>query len=242
MPKSIVVGNWKMHGSRDAVASFAAAWQSLVDDVDVVIAPPFTYIADMAAALPVMGLAGQDCSVQRSGAFTGEVSAGMLADLGCDWVIVGHSERRQHQGETDALVAEKLNQAQAAGIKPIVCVGETLAEREAGDHEAVVTRQVLAALDSADLEQLAVAYEPVWAIGTGVTATPEQAEAMHGTIRALLTERFGGAGQQVPLLYGGSVKPDNAAALFACPNIDGALVGGASLKAADFAAIVDAAR
>jgi triosephosphate isomerase len=242
MPKSIVVGNWKMHGSRDAVAGFAAAWQSLVDDVDVVLAPPFPYVADMSAALPVVGLAGQDCSAHLEGAFTGEVSASMLVDVGCKWVILGHSERRQHHGESDDLVAAKVAQAQKAGLTPIVCVGETLAQRESGEHEAVVAQQVLGSLDGADLSGLAIAYEPVWAIGTGVTATPEQAEAMHRAIRDLLTERFGESGQALPLLYGGSVKPENAAALFACANIDGALVGGASLKAADFAAIVDAAR
>lgn len=241
MAKSIVVGNWKMHGSLASIDEFAAAWRPTDANCDVVLAPPFPYLAKVAEALPGTGVAAQDCSSHPGGAYTGEVAAPMLADLGCDWVILGHSERRQYHAETDALVASKLGAALDAGLRPIVCVGETLAQREAGDHEAVVAAQVLGSLAGAALDNVVIAYEPVWAIGTGVTATPEQANEMHGAIRALLSERFGETGSAIPLLYGGSVKPGNAAELFACEYIDGALVGGASLKAEDFAAIVGAA-
>lgn len=241
MSESIIVGNWKMNGSRAQLAEFAAGWAPEDASATVVLAPPYPYLPLMAEHLPGVGLAAQDCSANDGGAFTGEVAADMLVDAGCQWVILGHSERREYHGESDALVAEKLAAALASGLRPIVCVGETLAQREAGEHEAVVSAQVLGSLGEADLSTVVVAYEPVWAIGTGVTATPEQANAMHGTIRALLVERFGDVGQRIPLLYGGSVKPGNAAELFACEFIDGALVGGASLKAADFAAIVGAA-
>lgn len=237
----LVVGNWKMHGSLSAVREFAASWTAAPPQVRVAIAPPFPYLAALAEALPEVGLSAQDCSSQPDGARTGEVAASMLADLGCQWVIIGHSERRQYHGEAEALIAAKVSRALAAGLWPILCVGETLSQRESGEHEQVVASQLLGALAGMDVTSVVVAYEPVWAIGTGLTATPEQAEAMHCHLRQLLRRDFGDAASAVPLLYGGSVKPDNAAALFACENIDGALVGGASLKAADFAAIVGAA-
>jgi triosephosphate isomerase len=241
MARTTIVGNWKMHGSTSSIEAFAAAWTVQRDDVDVVLAPPYPYLGQLAVALPGVGLAAQDCSAQVEGAFTGEVAAGMLADMGCGWVILGHSERRQYHAEASELVAVKLKQALNVGLKPIVCVGETLEQRRAGEHEAVVTGQLLASIGDSPVDTMLVAYEPVWAIGTGETATPEQADSMHAVMRQLLTERFGEAGAAVPLLYGGSVKPGNAAELFGCEHIDGALVGGASLKAPDFGAIVDAA-
>ena len=193
-------------------------------------------------ALAVLEVGGQDVSVHASGAYTGEVSAAMLRDLGCRYVIVGHSERRQYHGETDALVADKAKAALAAGVTPIVCVGETLAEREAGRTEEVVKRQLAAVIHTNGhcISEIVVAYEPVWAIGTGKTATPEEAQAVHAVLRAQLKAATDQAGR-IKLLYGGSMNAANAAQLLAQPDIDGGLIGGASLKAPDFLTIIAAA-
>ncbi len=246
----LVAGNWKMYtdlaGAVRLASEVARATDGRAEHVTVAVCPPFTAleaVAEMIRDTPLR-LGAQTMHAEEQGAFTGEVSAPMLTSVGCHYVILGHSERRQLFGETDADVNEKVRAALRHGLVPIVCVGETLDEREAGDAEAVVERQLddgLAGITPADGSDLVVAYEPVWAIGTGRTATPEQAQAMHRMIRARLAERFGPLGREVELLYGGSVKPGNAAELFAQPDIDGGLVGGASLEAEAFAAIVDAA-
>jgi triosephosphate isomerase len=214
--------------------------------VQVAVAPPFTALHAVAQALPGSGieLAAQDVHWEAQGAFTGEVSAAMLADAGCHHAIVGHSERRQLFGETDETVRKKVGALLAANVRPIVCVGETLAEREARRTLAVVDRQVRAGLSGLSAEVLAaitIAYEPVWAIGTGKTATTAQAQEVHAAIRAILRELGGRTGDEIRIQYGGSVKPENAAELMSQPDVDGALVGGASLKAKDFLAIVKGA-
>ena len=215
--------------------------------VDVVVCPPFTSLSAAAAALQgsTVGLGAQNCHWEEEGAFTGEVAPGMLLTIGCQWVILGHSERRQLFGESDEGVNRRTVAALAAGLRPIVCIGETLEERDAGRVEDVVLGQLGRSLQGLSTEQLssvAVAYEPVWAIGTGRTATPEQAQEVHGLIRGRLRRTFGDAvADGIRLQYGGSVKPDNAAELMSQADIDGGLIGGASLKAADFAAIVNAA-
>ena len=245
MRRKLVVGNWKMHGSlavnAELLAGIRAAEPFLCDSA---VCVPFPYLSACVLALQGshVALGAQDCSVHEQGAYTGEVSAAMLADVGCRYVIVGHSERRAYHGETDQQVADKAKIALARNLVPIVCVGETLAEREQGQTDAVVKRQMSAVIHTLGhcISQVVVAYEPVWAIGTGKTATPEQAQAVHALLRAQLhaaSEHSAG----MKLLYGGSVKPDNAASLFAQPDIDGALVGGAALKAADFVAICRAA-
>ncbi len=247
--KKLVVGNWKMHGSRSVNAELlqgllAADLSTSAPRADVAVCPPFVYLADAVTALQGSAIAvgSQDVSVQAQGAFTGEVAGPMLRELGVRYAIVGHSERRTYHAESDQLVADKARAALSHGLVPIVCVGETLAEREADQTEAVVGRQLQAVIDTlgADLARVVVAYEPVWAIGTGKTASPEQAQAVHAFLRARLTAAQADAAR-VPLLYGGSVKPDNAAELFSQADIDGGLIGGASLKAADFAAIARAA-
>jgi triosephosphate isomerase (TIM) len=247
--KKLVVGNWKMHGTRASNAELiqgllAADLSVSAPKADVAVCPPAVFIADVAAALAGSAIAvgSQDVSVQAQGAFTGEVSGPMLKEFGVTYAIVGHSERRSYHAESDQLVADKAKAALSHGLVPIVCVGETLAEREAGQTEAVVGRQLQAVIDTlgADLVKVVVAYEPVWAIGTGKTASPEQAQAVHAFLRAQLKAAQAEAAT-VPLLYGGSVKPDNAAQLFAQPDIDGGLIGGAALKAADFVAIARAA-
>jgi triosephosphate isomerase len=243
----LLAGNWKMHGAGAAAAQLAAEVVEAVrgvTDRDVLIAPPFPVlplVAERLAGSRVL-LAAQNLHWEDSGAFTGEVSGPMLTAVGCTHAIVGHSERRQLFGDTDEWVARKVGAALRAGLTPIVCVGETLAEREANETWAVIDRQVRAALfglDAGAIGRLVLAYEPVWAIGTGKVATPEQAQEVHGSIRALLGERAGAAvAAAVRILYGGSVKPDNIDALMHQPDLDGALVGGASLNAADFARIV----
>ncbi len=247
--KKLVVGNWKMHGSRASNAELikgllAADLAATAPKADVAVCPPFVFLADVADALKgsTIAFGSQDLSVQTQGAFTGEVSGPMVREFGAKYAIVGHSERRSYHHESDQLVADKAKAALAHGLTPIVCVGETLAEREAGQTEAVVARQMKAVIDTlgAQLVQIVVAYEPVWAIGTGKTASPEQAQAVHAFLRAQLKAAQADA-VKVPLLYGGSVKPDNAAELFAQADIDGGLIGGAALKAADFAAIARAA-
>ena len=245
MRKKLVVGNWKMVGSRVANAELLAGIiNARPYACDVAVCVPFPYLSDTAVTLANGDVrwGAQDCSAHEQGAYTGEVSAAMLAEFACRYVIVGHSERRAYHAEGDALVAAKAQAALAKGITPIVCVGETLAQRDAGETEAVVKRQL-----SVVIHQLAhcagemvVAYEPVWAIGTGRTATPEQAQHVHAVLRAQLQAATGHA-DRMRILYGGSVKADNAAALFAQPDIDGGLIGGASLKALDFIAICRAA-
>jgi triosephosphate isomerase (TIM) len=245
-----VCGNWKMFKTtgeaRDLVRALAPLVADLAGRVEVAVAPPFTALAATAEALrgTPIALAAQNVHWEAQGAFTGEVSVGMLADVGVKHVIVGHSERRQLFGETDAGVQRKAAAVLKAGLLPIVCVGETLQEREAGQTLEVVSRQVRGALDglaAADVARLTLAYEPVWAIGTGKTATTAQAQEVHAAIRRLLAGMVGAAAEQVRIQYGGSVKPDNAAELMAQPDVDGALVGGASLKAPDFSQIVKGA-
>ena len=247
--KKLVVGNWKMHGSRAANAELiaglkAADLSATAANATVAVCPPALYVADVVALLQgsAIGVGVQDVSVQAQGAYTGEISGPMARDVGASYAIVGHSERRSYHAESDQLVADKAKAALAHGLTPIVCVGETLAEREAGQTQAVVSRQLQAVIDTlgADLVRIVVAYEPVWAIGTGKTASPAQAQEVHAQLRAQLKSAAAEAAS-VPLLYGGSVKPDNAAELFAQADIDGGLIGGAALKAADFAAIARAA-
>ena len=246
MRRKLVVGNWKMNGSLAANAALLDALRALpgAAPCDLAVCAPFPYLAQLQASLAGSSIAwgAQDCSAHEAGAYTGEVSAAMLAEFSCRYVIVGHSERRTLHGEGDQLVADKAKAALAHGLTPIVCVGETLAQREAGETAAVVKRQLSAAIHTLAhcISQVVVAYEPVWAIGTGRTATPEQAQEVH----ALLRQQLHAATEKsvaMTILYGGSVKADNAAALFAQADIDGGLIGGASLVAADFAAIARAA-
>ncbi len=249
--RKFVCGNWKMHRTvaeavalaRDVAAGLP---QASGGKVQVAVAPPFTAIHAVAAAVKGTGLevAAQDVHWEAQGAFTGEISAAMLAEAGCRHGIVGHSERRQLFGETDEAVRKKVGALLQANVLPIVCVGETLAEREGGKTLAVVERQVrgaLAGIPPSALAAITVAYEPVWAIGTGKTATSAQAQEVHAAIRKILRELGGEAADAIRIQYGGSVKPDNAAELMSQPDVDGALVGGASLKAGDFLSIVKGA-
>ena len=245
MDRAIVAGNWKMHGSKEQVRRFCRALgrAAIGAQVQVVLFPPVAYLGLFAAAVEgaAVEVGAQDLHQLPEGPCTGNVSGPMIADLGGRWVLVGHSERRIHHGEDDGLVAAKVGAAQAAGLRTVLCVGETLEQRRDGQAEAVVARQLRAVLDAlpaSGLAKAAVAYEPVWAIGTGVTATPQQAQAMHAMIHDLLA---GQGATAVPVLYGGSVNRENAADLFNQPNIDGGLVGGASLDAESFLAIVAAA-
>ncbi len=247
MSTPLIVGNWKMNGLSAALAeaqTLAAALAQTPARARTALCPPSTLIARMATVLkggPV-GVGGQDCHAEVSGALTGEVSAEMLADAGAALVILGHSERRAGRGETDADVAAKVRAALRAGLEPIICVGETLAERQAGSAESVVSAQVAGSLP-AELagKAFAVAYEPVWAIGSGLTPTLEQIEAVHRAVRAAMVKALGeDGGRTAPILYGGSVKPNNAVEILAVPEVGGALVGGASLKSADFLPIVRA--
>lgn len=243
----LIAGNWKMNGSLasnaallDGVRAGAAGLKA-----ELAVCVPAPYLAQVQSALAGSGVnwGAQDLSVHDTGAYTGEVSAAMLGDFACRYVIVGHSERRSYHGETDELVAQKAVRALSAGLVPIVCVGETLAEREQGATDAVVIRQLKPVLEAvgADLAKIVVAYEPVWAIGTGKTATPDMAQQVHELIRATLAQADAAAAATVRILYGGSMKPDNAGELLAKPDIDGGLIGGASLKAVDFLAIAKAA-
>jgi triosephosphate isomerase len=245
MRRKLVVGNWKMHGSRPANAELLAALLGARPyGCDVGVCVPFVYVGEAAAQLAGSDIrwGAQDVSPHDQGAYTGEVSAAMLQELGCRYAIVGHSERRAYHGESDELVAAKAQAALGRGVTPIVCVGETLAQRDAGETEAVVKRQLSAVIHTLAhcAAEMVVAYEPVWAIGTGRTATPEQAQAVHAVLRAQLQAATGHAAR-MRILYGGSVKADNAGALFGMPDIDGGLIGGASLKAAEFVAICRAA-
>ena len=236
-----------MHGSRASVEALLGSLLSGLGEAtgaEVAVCPTYIHLAQALGLCSGSQIAvgGQDCSHMQSGAYTGEVSADMLIDLGCRWVILGHSERRQYHAESDELVAAKLTMAIESGLQPIVCVGETREQREAGEAETVVGSQLSGALANQEkLDNLVVAYEPVWAIGTGLTATPEQAQDMHAFIRGCLGDIDGVDADTTRILYGGSVKAGNAADLFARPDIDGALVGGAALVAEDFLAIIAAA-
>jgi triosephosphate isomerase len=232
-----IAGNWKMNGGMAGVAAYAAALRAAQSKALLVVCPPFPLLGPFADALRGSGvqLGAQDCHARDSGAHTGDVSAVLLKEVGAGYVILGHSERRADHGETNADVRGKAEAALAAGLTPIVCVGESEAERDAGEAEDVVRSQLRHSLPEGFAG--VVAYEPIWAIGTGRTPTPADVTAMHGAIRAELVARFGDAGAAMAILYGGSVKPGNAAALLALPEVGGALVGGASLNAADFLAI-----
>ena len=245
MQRKLVAGNWKMHGNHSANAELLAAISGARPfGCDVAVCVPYPYLSETAVALAGTDIrwGAQDCSAHDQGAYTGEVSVAMLAEFGCRYAIVGHSERRQYHAESDLLVAEKAKIALAKGITPIVCVGETLAQREAGETEAVVKRQLSVVIHALGhcAGEMVVAYEPVWAIGTGKVATPEQAQAVHALLRAQLKAATPHA-DQMKILYGGSMKPDNAVSLLSQPDIDGGLIGGAALKAADFVAICRAA-
>ena len=242
--EKLIAGNWKMNGLGESLGEVEALRAALAEAAPacrVALCPPATLIERMArAAGEGIEIGGQDCRAESHGAFTGDVSAAMLRDAGATLVILGHSERRQGHGETDAVVAAKAEAALSAGLEPIICVGETLEQREAGRAVEVVRGQIMASLPEilAEKGAFAVAYEPVWAIGTGLTPSLEQIEAVHRAVRAAMIDRLGPAGAARPILYGGSVKPDNAREILTVPDVGGALVGGASLKAADFLGIV----
>jgi triosephosphate isomerase len=245
--RALVAANWKMNGSLTANEDWAAAFVPKAASLhcDVVVCAPFVYLCTLGRSLAPAELGAQDLSEHTAGAYTGDVSGEMLADIGCRWVIVGHSERRQLHGETNAVVAAKAARAVQAGLRPIVCVGETLEEREAGRTQAVVTAQLGAVLDAigpAGLTRGALAYEPVWAIGTGRNATPAQAQEVHAALRAQVAQQNASAAAALRILYGGSVKPANAGELFSQQDIDGGLIGGASLSATDFLAVCAAIR
>lgn len=256
MRSPLVVGNWKMNGSRGQVAVFASGMREetqFLAGVDIAVCPPAAFLTDMGLALAVgaddsgaveISVGVQNVAATECGAYTGELAASMLGEFDCQYAIIGHSERRALFGETNEQVVEKTLRALDAGVLPIVCVGETLDEREAGGVERVIASQLSQLIEKLSADQLSkivVAYEPVWAIGTGKTATNEQAQEVHAYIRALIANVGDTIARRLRILYGGSVKPDNAAALFKMPDIDGGLIGGASLQAADFAAICRAA-
>ncbi len=248
--KKLIAGNWKMNGSLASAKSLASdvsmGVQSLTN-ADVLLCPAYIHISDVAnivADNDAIQVGSQDISLNDDGAYTGEVSSSMLADAGCSHVIVGHSERRQYHQEANDLVANKAKKALDQGLIPIVCVGETLEQREADETESVIEQQVMAALAKLGIdafEKTVIAYEPVWAIGTGVTATPEQAQAVHAFIRGLLAKESETVAAKTLILYGGSMKPENAQDLLGQADIDGGLIGGAALKAGDFLAIIQAA-
>jgi triosephosphate isomerase (TIM) len=248
MRQQIVAGNWKMNGTipeTEHLISALLSGDSNNKRATVVVCPPYTSLSSAARVVvdSHISLGAQDMSEHQAGAYTGEISAEMLLTVGVTFVILGHSERRQYHAESDDLVNRKARVALAAGLTPIICVGETLDEREAGRTEAVVAAQVngcLAGMSADDLNKIVIAYEPVWAIGTGRTATPEQAQAVHALIRGIVREMDTRAAERLPILYGGSVKPTNAKELMVQPDIDGSLVGGASLKADDFISIINA--
>ncbi len=238
-PRKFICGNWKMNGDITSVQTLLSDLRAAPQKgVDMCICPAFVHLSLTQSVLPEgFFLGAQDCSAQQNGAFTGDISASMLKDMGCSHVILGHSERRHYHAETDELIASKMAAAHDSGLVVILCVGETLTERETGQAEAIVSRQLKAALiPSVTATNTIIAYEPVWAIGTGKVASRQDVETMHATIRKTLDKYAG-----MRILYGGSVKPDNAAELMHAPNVDGALVGGASLKADQFLAIIEAA-
>jgi len=244
--RSLVAANWKMNGSRAAndlwLNAFTAQKSALAGDA--VVCAPYLYLEQLRRALSPEEMGAQDVSAHQPGAYTGDIAAEMLRDAGCGWVIVGHSERRQWHAETDVIVAQKAERALQAGLRPIVCIGETLQQREAGQTLAVLSAQLAAVLQRIGAEKLssgALAYEPVWAIGTGRTASPQQAQEVHSALRSQINGDDAAAAGRLRILYGGSVKPANAAELFAQPDIDGGLIGGASLVVEDFLAICAAA-
>jgi triosephosphate isomerase len=249
--KPIVVGNWKMFGTQRSIAGLLGGLLDSLEDeqgVELVVCPPALYLPlcqSTLAATEISWGAQNLCAYDgENGAYTGEISAAMLADLACTYVIVGHSERREYQCETDELIAEKFILAQSQGMQPILCVGESLQQREAGETLAFIASQIEAVVAKSGIEafnEALIAYEPIWAIGTGLSATPEQAQEVHASIREQIAKHSAEIADKLRILYGGSVKPDNAAQLFANPDIDGALVGGASLKAKDFTVISKAA-
>jgi triosephosphate isomerase len=243
MRKSIIAGNWKMHGSQSTVQILLTELTKHItanDAAELIVFPPFVYLEQAKRLLEgsVIKWGAQNLATEQSGAFTGEISATMLRDFACQYVLVGHSERRSLYGETNEIVAKKFAIAKQAGLLPVLCVGETLAEREQGLTQQVVTHQLQAILHLTDgvknLQNAVLAYEPVWAIGTGLTATPEQAQEIHAMLRQQVAKHDATIAQQLSILYGGSVKASNAKALFAMPDIDGGLVGGASLDAKEF--------
>ena len=248
MRQKIVAGNWKMNTLLKDGLELSAAVNSLASgktsDAVVIIAPPFTHLADIKKILSVVKLSAQNCSSEESGAFTGEVSVGMLKSIGVEYCIIGHSERRAYFHEDNVILSKKVNLALAAGLKPIFCIGEVLPERNANKHFDVVKSQLsegLFHLSQAEFAHIVVAYEPVWAIGTGVTASPAQAQEMHKFIRSEISKKYGApAAENTSILYGGSCKGSNAKELFANPDVDGGLIGGASLKADEFLQIVNA--
>ncbi len=249
MRKKLVAGNWKLNGSSEANRALLGGILEGLGDAagaEVMVCPPAVYLSEVAGQLDVTSimLGAQNVAAEASGAFTGEVSAAMLQDVGCTHTIIGHSERRTLYGETDEIVAAKFIAAQAVGLEPILCIGETLQEREGGVTMDVISRQVRVVLEMAGIsafDEAIVAYEPVWAIGTGLTASPEQAQEVHAHIRSIITAADAKIGAELQILYGGSVKGANAAELFAKEDIDGGLIGGASLDAAEFLAICIAA-
>jgi triosephosphate isomerase len=251
MRKLFVAGNWKMNLKYESSCELARALKEQVgsvDDVTLAVGPPFVYLQAVADILAdtTIGVAGQNMCTEPEGAYTGEVSGPMLLDVGCEYAILGHSERRHIYGETDELVNEKVQKALGFGLKPIVCVGEKLEQRQAGETQLVVSRQVEAALDgvsSEQMESVTIAYEPVWAIGTGETATPAQAQEVHELIRCMVSDFYNNEiGNALVIQYGGSVKPHNAEDLLSQKDVDGALVGGASLSAENFVPIIEVAR
>ena len=250
MRQKLVAGNWKMNGSKASIKELLDGIKKGIGDVadsEVAVCPPAIYLGEVESQLSGTPIAwgAQNLSTEASGAFTGETAASMVNDFNCKYVLVGHSERRTLYGEDDAIVAKKFAVARAAGLKPVLCIGETLDERESGVTEEVCARQIQAVIDLEGVAALAdgvIAYEPVWAIGTGKTASPEQAQEVHGLIRNFLKEVYGDAiAERTRLLYGGSVKPSNSRELLSKEDIDGALVGGASLKPDQFAAIIRSA-
>ncbi len=243
MRRPVIAANWKMNKKIEEAQAFLDELIPLVwneRDVDIVIAPPFTALYTMANLLKItnIGLAGQDLFYEDKGAYTGEISPVMLTDVGCSYVIIGHSERRIYFGETNEIVNKKIRAARRQGLEVIFCIGESLSEREAGMTFDVLKKQITEGLRDISSDGLITAYEPVWAIGTGKTATPDQAQEAHESIRKTLSHLYGEPAKGVRILYGGSVTPENADVLKACPDVDGALVGGASLKADSFAGIV----
>ena len=249
MRRKLIAGNWKMNGSLAANAILLAGIKGaqVRSSCEIAVCVPAPYLAQCQSELTGTPVAwgAQDVSAHESGAYTGEISGAMLVDFGARYVIVGHSERRSYHQESDELVAQKTVRALGGGLMPIICVGETLSERESGQTDMVVGRQidtVLSAVSATDLDRVVLAYEPVWAIGTGMTATPQMAQEVHAMLRTRLAEKSLAAAAKVQILYGGSMKPDNAAELLAMPDIDGGLIGGASLKVVDFLAIVECAQ
>jgi triosephosphate isomerase len=238
----LIAGNWKMNGNLSLADQMVTALSQLGNKIDVLICPPFPYLSAVAGKIKLIG--GQNLSQFESGAHTGEVSASMLKELGCSHVIVGHSERREDNGETDSVIAEKVAVALSNGLKPVVCIGESLQAREAGNLFEFIQSQLDAVVDKVGIEafaDLVLAYEPIWAIGTGVTATPEQAQEVHGFIRGYLAEKNEKVAQNIQILYGGSMNAANAEQLLSQPDVDGGLIGGSSLKPADFLTICETA-